>query len=76
MKIKILGTGCTKCDFLANRVAKVAAANNIEIDLEKVTNIDDIIAYGVMMTPGLVVEDDVKSSGRIPSEAQILTWLS
>lgn len=75
MQVKILGTGCPKCKFLQERVTKVAAENNIEIDVEKVTDINDIMSYGVMMTPGLVVGDDVKSSGKIPSDEQILEWL-
>lgn len=75
MQVKILGTGCPKCKFLQERVTKVAAENNIEIDVEKVTDINNIMSYGVMMTPGLVVGDDVKSSGKIPSDEQILEWL-
>ena len=75
MNIKVLGTGCPKCKYLEERVRKVAADNNIDIDVEKVTKINDIMSYGVMMTPGLVVEGDVKSSGKIPSDEQILSWL-
>ena len=75
MNIKVLGTGCPKCKYLEERVRKVAADNNIDIDVEKVTKISDIMSYGVMMTPGLVVEGDVKSSGKIPSDEQILSWL-
>lgn len=75
MQVKVLGTGCPQCKFLEERVTKVAVENNIEIDLEKVTNINDIMSYGVMMTPGLVVEGDVKSGGKIPSDEQILDWL-
>ena len=75
MKVKVLGTGCPKCLALEERVNKVAAANNIEINLEKVMDINDIMSYGIMMTPGLVVDDEVKSSGKLPSVEQILTWL-
>ena len=75
MKVKVLGTGCPKCKFLEDRVRKVARDNNIEIDLEKVTDINDILSYGIMMTPGLVVEGDVKISGKIPSENQVLDWI-
>ncbi|MBN1481020.1 thioredoxin family protein, partial [candidate division KSB1 bacterium] len=50
-------------------------AHHIDIELEKVTEINDIMSYGVMMTPGLVVEGEVKSSGKIPSAEQILGWL-
>lgn len=75
MKVKVLGTGCAKCKFLEERVAKVAADHNIDIEMEKVTDINDIMSYGVMMTPGLVVDGDVKSSGKIPGEKQILEWI-
>jgi small redox-active disulfide protein 2 len=75
MQVKILGTGCPKCIALEERVRKVATEHNIDIEVEKVTGIDDITAYGVMMTPGLVVEGEVKSSGRLPGESDILAWL-
>ena len=75
MQVKILGTGCPKCKFLKDRVKKVATENNIEIELEKVTDINDIMSYGVMMTPGLVVDGEVKISGKIPSEDQVLDWI-
>ena len=75
MQIKVLGTGCQKCEFLEQRVKKVANDNNIEIELEKVTEVNDIMSYGIMMTPGLVVNDEVKSSGKIPNEDQILEWI-
>ena len=75
MEVKILGTGCPKCKFLEERVRKVAVDNNISIDVEKVTDINDIMSYGIMMTPGLVVDGNVKSTGKIPSNEQILGWL-
>ena len=52
MHVKVLGTGCQKCNFLEERVKKVAAANSIKLELEKVSEIDDILSYGIMMTPG------------------------
>ena len=75
MKVEILGTGCLKCEALAKKVQDIAKANNLAIQLEKVTDIDKIIGYGVMMTPGLVIDGQVKSSGKIPSEEVILDWL-
>jgi hypothetical protein len=57
------------------RVRKVAADNSIEIDLIKVTEIEEIMSYGVMMTPGLVVDGEVRSSGKLPDEKQILEWI-
>ncbi len=75
MDVKVLGTGCQKCEFLEQRVKKVAAEHNLNIELEKVSDVNDILAYGIMMTPGLVVNGEVKSSGKIPSEQQILEWI-
>jgi small redox-active disulfide protein 2 len=75
MQVKVLGTGCQKCEFLEQRVKKVASDNNIDIDFEKVSEVNDILSYGIMMTPGLVVNGEVKSSGKIPSEEQILGWI-
>ncbi|MBN2414124.1 thioredoxin family protein [candidate division KSB1 bacterium] len=75
MVVKVLGTGCSKCNELEKRVNTVAAANNIEIQLEKVKNLQDIMSYNIMMTPALVVNGQVKSAGKLPSEAEILKWL-
>ena len=75
MQVKVLGTGCQKCEFLEQRVKKVASDNNVEIEFEKVSDVNDILSFGIMMTPGLVVDGDVKSSGKIPSEQQILEWI-
>ena len=76
MHVKILGTGCAKCQALEKRVQTVAQANNLSIDVEKVSDLNEILSYGVMMTPGLVVNGTVKSSGKLPSEQQILEWLT
>jgi small redox-active disulfide protein 2 len=73
--VKILGTGCKKCQSLEQKVKEVAAQNNIEAQFEKVTDIKDIMKYGIMMTPGLVVNEKVKSSGIIPKDDQIISWL-
>ena len=67
MKIQILGTGCPKCRKLGEVAEKAANELGIEFDIEKVTSIDDIIGYGVMLTPGLVVDGVVKTSGKVPS---------
>ncbi len=75
MVVKVLGTGCPKCNELEKRVNSVAAENNITIQLEKVKDLDDIMSYQIMMTPALVVNGKVKSAGKLPSEAEILKWL-
>jgi len=75
MTIKILGTGCSKCKKLEDTVREVMQKNNIQGEIIKVTQLDDIMKYGIMMTPGLVINEKVKSYGNIPKEEQILEWL-
>ncbi len=64
MKIQILGTGCPKCKKLAENAEAAAQALGIEYEIEKVTDINEIMKAGVMMTPALVVDGDVKSAGK------------
>jgi small redox-active disulfide protein 2 len=75
MNVKILGTGCPKCRQVEALIQGVAATDGLTLDIEKVTAIPDIMAYGVMQTPGLVIDGELKASGRIPSRAEIETWL-
>ena len=66
-KLQILGTGCPKCHQLAENVEAAAKALGIEYQLVKVTAINDILAFGVMMTPALAVDGQVKLVGKVPS---------
>jgi len=66
MKIQILGTGCPKCKKLTENAEAAAKELGIEYKLEKVTNINDIMKFGVMMTPALVVNGEVKVAGKVP----------
>lgn len=75
ISIKILGTGCKKCQTLEDKVRDVVNNNNVEAIVEKVTDINEMMNYGILMTPGLVVNEIVKSSGIIPKDDQILNWL-
>ncbi|HPI20537.1 MAG TPA: thioredoxin family protein [Candidatus Kapabacteria bacterium] len=75
MNIKVLGTGCSKCLTLENKVREVIKQNSIEAEVEKVTQINDIMKYGVMMTPGLVINEKVVSYGSVPKDNQILQWI-
>ena len=75
MTVKILGTGCKKCKTLEAKVREVVQQNNIDAEVEKVTDLNAIMSYGIMMTPGLVVDEKVKSYGIIPKDDQILSWL-
>jgi small redox-active disulfide protein 2 len=75
VSVKILGTGCKKCQNLENKVRELVAVNNIDAVVEKISDINEMINYGIMMTPGLVINDQVKSFGIIPKDEQILNWL-
>ncbi|MFO7546797.1 MAG: thioredoxin family protein [Trueperaceae bacterium] len=76
MVIKVLGTGCPKCKRLQAEAEKALADTGIEARIEKVEDIDGIMRYGVMVTPALVIDEEVKSSGRIPQAAEIAGWLT
>jgi small redox-active disulfide protein 2 len=75
MKIKVLGTGCAKCKLLYAQAQKAITAAGIDVELEKVEKIDEIMKYGVMMTPALVIDEEVKASGRIPPAPEIVSWI-
>ena len=64
-KLQILGTGCSKCKALAEQTEKAAKAVGLEYELEKVTDIEKIMAFGVLSTPALAVDGEVKVSGRV-----------
>lgn len=75
MNIKILGSGCTNCKKLEENTRKAVAELGIEATFEKVTDYKDIVSYGVMKTPGLVVDGKVKLTGRVPSKDEIKKYL-
>jgi len=75
-KIKILGSGCAKCNQLADAVNAVIVAEGIEASVEKVEDIQQIMAYNVLSTPALVVDEQVLSKGRIPSHAELKELLT
>lgn len=70
-KLQILGAGCPKCQKLTEHAEKAAQALGIDYELEKVTEIDQIMSYGVMVTPALVVDGAVKVVGKVPSVEQL-----
>ncbi len=70
-KIQILGTGCPKCATLAANATAAAEALGIEYEVVKVTDINDILAFGVMMTPALVVDGEVRMVGKVPDSDAI-----
>ena len=70
-KLQILGTGCPKCKKLAENAEAAAKAAGIEYELEKVTDINEIMKMGVMMTPALAVDGEIKVVGKVPDAEQI-----
>lgn len=76
ISIKVLGPGCSKCRTLEAKVKDVVAKNNIDASISKVEDINEMMSYGIMMTPALVVNEQVKSYGIIPKDDQILKWLN
>jgi len=75
-KIQILGTGCPKCKKLVENAEAAAKELGIEFEIEKVTDINEIMKFGVMMTPALVVDGDVKVVGKVPSPDEINEMLT
>lgn len=67
MKIQILGTGCAKCAKLAELAEQAAREMGLDFEIVKVKDLNEIVAFGVMMTPALAVDGTVKSSGKVPS---------
>lgn len=76
MEIKILGTGCTKCKTLEKLTREVVEQNGINATITKVEDIMEIMKYGVMSTPALVVDGKVEIKGRVPSADEIKTVLT
>lgn len=76
LTIKVLGPGCPNCKKLAYLAERAAIHLSIEAQIVKVTDPIDILAYNVLSTPGLVINEKLVSSGRIPSEAEIITFLA
>ncbi len=74
-KIQILGTGCPKCKKLAENAEAAARELGIEYEIEKVTDINQIMKFGIMMTPAMAVDGKVKVTGKVPSADEIKTML-
>jgi small redox-active disulfide protein 2 len=76
MKIEILGTGCAKCKTLIQLAQDTVNELGISAEIVKVYDINEIMKYDVMMTPALVIDKEIKSSGRIPSKDEIKKWIN
>ena len=76
LQIKVLGPGCKNCDKLEAVTKKAVTTLGVAANVEKVSDYADIMQYNVISTPGLVINEQVVSTGRIPSEAEVTTWLT
>ncbi|EMK6954504.1 thioredoxin family protein [Vibrio cholerae] len=77
MKVfKVLGSGCANCVNTAKLIEKIAAEQGIDVSVEKVTDLETIMNYGVMSTPGVVLDEEVVHAGGIPSSESVIKWLS
>ena len=76
LTIKVLGSGCANCKRVEQIARKVVTNLGVEANVIKVTDYADIMAYNVLATPGLVVNEKLVSSGRIPSEAEVTTFIT
>jgi small redox-active disulfide protein 2 len=74
-QIKVLGTGCANCRATIKLIEETAAASGVSIALEKVESIADILGYGVMSTPGVVVDGTVVHAGGVPDRKKVEGWL-
>jgi small redox-active disulfide protein 2 len=74
--VKVLGTGCPNCKKLEQVAKRAIASFGIEAEIVKVTDMADIMAYDILSTPGLVINEHLFSAGRIPDEAEIVSWLA
>jgi small redox-active disulfide protein 2 len=76
MDIKVLGTGCANCKSTIALIDQVAKAKGVPVTLEKVEELRDIMSYGVMSTPGVVIDGKVVHAGGVPSRDKIEKWLT
>ena len=75
MEIKILGKGCPKCKRLEELAREAAAELGAAVTFTKVKDMDEILSYDISSTPGLVIDGEVKSAGRIPRKGEIAAWI-
>ncbi len=75
-EIKVLGTGCANCKNTLALIDQVAQATGVEVKLEKVEDLRSIMSYGVMSTPGVVIDGKVVHAGGVPSRDKVEQWLS
>lgn len=76
MKIEILGTGCAKCDKLESLTKEAVSELGVQAEVVKIKDLKEIMNYGVMMTPALVIDGEVKVAGKVPGKAEIANLIT
>lgn len=76
LQIKVLGPGCPNCEKVEAAAKKAVANFGVDANIEKVTDYGQIRSYNVLATPGLVINEKLVSAGRIPSEAEVMSWVA
>lgn len=73
--VKVLGSGCRNCEVTAKAIAQAAKEAGVEIELEKVTDLAQILSFGILSTPGVVIDGKVVHSGGVPGPDQVRAWI-
>lgn len=76
LSVKVLGTGCAKCKNLDKKVRQIVDKNRLDVEVNYVDDIQEMIELGILSTPGLVIDGEVKSVGIIPKDDKLLSWLN
>ncbi len=74
IKVKVLGSGCANCNTTQRLIEAVCRENEIEINLEKIEDMTEIMSYGIMSTPGVVIDGKIAHAGGVPDKKSILGW--
>lgn len=75
IEVKVLGSGCARCKELEKMCFNVAAENSIDADIQKISDLREIMSYGIMQTPGLVINGKLRLAGKLPTASTLLRWM-
>lgn len=76
VSVKVLGTGCARCEKLEAAAYQATSGLGFDVSVEKVTDVSQIMRYGILSTPGLVINEEIKSAGRLPTVEEIRNWVT